>query len=67
MSMNIEDIRLILGHFEEPIFPRTISTKATEGRQIPIKNIEKAYRRFEEPTLQIVGLMHILFIQTTKG
>jgi hypothetical protein len=46
--MKIEDIQLILDHFEQPIFPRTISTKATQGRQIPVYNIEEAYRKFED-------------------
>src|SRR5919197_1512224 len=46
MSMNIKDIQLILDHFEEPIFPRTISTKTNQGRQIPVNNIEEAYRMF---------------------
>src|SRR5919199_2668216 len=48
MSMNIKDIQLILDHFEEPIFPRTISTKATQAKQVPINNIDEAYIRFEE-------------------
>ena len=46
--MNIQDIQLTLDHFEEPIFPRIISTKATHGKQIPVNNIEEAYRMFEE-------------------
>ena len=44
--MKIEDIQLILDHFEQPIFPRTLSTKATQGKQIAIYNIEEIYTRF---------------------
>jgi hypothetical protein len=46
--MKIEDIQLILDHFEEPVFPRTISTKATQGKQIPVYNIEEIYTGFQQ-------------------
>ena len=29
-----ENIQFILNHFQEPLFPRTISTQVSEGRQI---------------------------------
>ena len=67
ISMNIQDIQLTLDHFEEPIFPRIISTKATHGKQIPVNNIEEAYRMFEEAIFLDLGLMHILLMQTTKA
>ena len=47
-NMKIEDIQLILDHFEQPIFPRTISTKVTQGKQIPVYNIEEIYSIFEQ-------------------
>lgn len=44
----IKHIQLILDHFEEPIFPRSVSSKTTQGRQVPVNNVEEVYRRFEE-------------------
>lgn len=35
-----QELDFIRSHFEEPIFPRTISTKTTEGRQILVYNNE---------------------------
>ena len=37
----------ILSHFQEPLWPRTISTKATEGRQILVNSREEALSRFK--------------------
>jgi hypothetical protein len=37
----------ILSHFKEPIFPRTISTKLTENKQIVVYSREEALERFE--------------------
>lgn len=48
MNIKIKDIQLILDHFEEPLFPRTICTKVTHGKQIPVYNIEEIYTRFEQ-------------------
>src|SRR5919199_3591265 len=46
--MDVAHIQLILDHFEEPIFPRTISTKTTQGKQIEVNNIEEIYSKFEQ-------------------
>lgn len=46
--MKIEDIRRILGHFDGAVFPRTISTKATQGKQIVVADIDEIYSRFNE-------------------
>jgi len=46
--MNIENLQLILDHFEEPVFPRTISTKTSQGKQIEVKTVEEAYARFKQ-------------------
>jgi hypothetical protein len=45
-----EDGRLdfILYHFEESKFPRTISTRTTEGKQIVVYNKEQALARFNQ-------------------
>jgi hypothetical protein len=45
----IEDgLDFILGHFQDCLFPRTISTKTTEGRQVPVYNKEEALARFKQ-------------------
>lgn len=41
----------ILSHFEEPIWPRTISTHTTEGRQILVYSKEEAVARFKQSNL----------------
>ena len=38
----------ILEHFEEPVWPRTVSTKTTQGKQILVYNKEEAYARFKQ-------------------
>ena len=43
-----ENIKFILSHFQEPLFPRTISTQESEGRQMPIYNINQIYQEFEK-------------------
>jgi hypothetical protein len=43
-----EGLNFILGHFQEPIWPRTISTKTTEGRQIVVFNKQEANARFKQ-------------------
>jgi hypothetical protein len=43
-----EGLDLLLGHFAPPIWPRTVSTKTTEGRQILVNNKEEALARFEQ-------------------
>lgn len=42
------DLDFILNHFEEPLFPRTISTKTTEGRQLIANNRNEALARFKQ-------------------
>src|SRR5215218_6852251 len=42
-----EGLIVILKHFQEPIFPRTISTKATEGRQVLVNSKEQALEYFK--------------------
>src|SRR5918995_1094410 len=37
----------ILSYFQEPSWPRTISTKATEGRQVLVDSREEALARFK--------------------
>lgn len=44
----IESLDLILSHFEDPIWPRTISSKTTEGRQVLVCNKEEAIARFAQ-------------------
>src|SRR6476659_7297214 len=41
-------IKFILSHFQEPIFPRTISTQESEGRQTPVRDINQIYHEFEK-------------------
>jgi hypothetical protein len=41
----------ILSHFEEPIWPRTISTHATKGAQILVYSKEQAVARYKQANL----------------
>jgi len=41
-----EGIRFVLSHFQESLYPRTISTKYTRDTQIPIYNYEQLYKEF---------------------
>ena len=43
-----ENIQFILSHFQEPLFPRTISTQVSGGRQIPVHDINQIYHEFEK-------------------
>jgi hypothetical protein len=36
-----EGIQFILQHFVEPLWPRTVSTKLTDNRQVPVYNIDQ--------------------------
>ena len=38
----------VLEHFEEPVWPRTVSTKTTGGKQILVYNNEEALARFKQ-------------------
>src|ERR1051325_5145006 len=49
---NLADgLNFLLSHFEVPLWPRTISTKLTEGRQISVYNKEEALARFKQANL----------------
>jgi hypothetical protein len=41
-------IDYILSHFHEPLWPRTISTKTTEGRQLPMSSRMETLARFAQ-------------------
>jgi hypothetical protein len=45
LELNLD---FILSHFEEPLFPRTISTKTSEGKQILVNSKEEALARFKQ-------------------
>ena len=48
-TTNIEEgLHFILRHFQEPIWPRTISTRTTEVRQVAVFNREEAFARFKQ-------------------
>jgi hypothetical protein len=49
-----EGLDFILGHFDlaDYIWPRTISTKTSQGRQIPVYNKEEALARFKQSNFQ---------------
>lgn len=47
-STVIEGLEFILSHLEEPLFPRTISTKTTEGRQILVNSRQEVLARFKQ-------------------
>jgi hypothetical protein len=57
ITMTIEEgLDFVLSHFQVQVqvqepFPRTISTKITEGRQVPIYNREEALARFAQANL----------------
>jgi Primase X len=42
-----EGLDFILSHFQEPLWPRTISTKSTQGRQIIVYSKEEALTYFK--------------------
>lgn len=43
-----EGLEFILTHFEEPIWPRTISTRTTKGSQVLVYSKEEALARFKQ-------------------
>ena len=43
-----EGLDFILNHFQEPIWPRAISSKTTEYRQILVDNRDEALARFKQ-------------------
>ena len=46
-----EGLDFILSHFQQPIFPRTISTKTTENKQVTVYNKEETLARFKAAKL----------------
>ncbi len=42
------DLDFIISHFQEPVWPRTLSTNATEGRQVLVFNKEDAIQMFKQ-------------------
>ena len=42
----LEGLDYILSHFEEPLFPRTISTKKTKNKQVVVNSREETIRHF---------------------
>ena len=46
-----EGLEFTLGHFEEPIWPRTISTCVTERAQVPVYSKEEALAKFKQSNL----------------
>ena len=42
------NLDFILNHFREPHFPRTISTRTSQGRQFKVNNKSEALARFEQ-------------------
>jgi hypothetical protein len=43
-----EGLDFILSHFQEPIFPRTISTHTTGGKQVLVYSKAEALARFRQ-------------------
>lgn len=51
-AMTIEEgIDFILSHFEEPIWPRTVSSCNTEGRRVLVYSKAEAYAIFKQANL----------------
>ena len=44
----IRGLEFILGHFNKPLFPRTLSTKTTKGRQLVVYSKAEALARFNQ-------------------
>lgn len=44
----IQGLDFISSHFEDAIWPRTISTRTTEGRQVLVCNQEEVVARFAQ-------------------
>ena len=42
----IENTKFILNHFQQPLFPRTISTFRTKGKQIVVYNLNQIIDEF---------------------
>jgi hypothetical protein len=44
-------LSFIISHFEEPVWPRTISTRSTDDRQLLVYNSKEALARFYQANL----------------
>jgi hypothetical protein len=64
-----EGLNCILGHFpeKEPIWPRTISTKTTEGRQVLVYDKEEALARFKQANYLDCKICAYTFYVEWKG
>lgn len=73
-----ENLKFLLRHFEEPLFPRTISTFATCGRQIDVRSVEEMVSMYEQAdyldcrvnAYNSVGALHapnLLFIDIDRS
>ena len=51
MSRVQEGLDFILSHIQGSVWPRMISTKTTENRQVHVRNTEEALARFEQANL----------------
>ena len=47
-SIHLEGLDFIVEHFEEPMFPRTISTYATQGGQFEVFSKEEVVKGYEQ-------------------
>jgi hypothetical protein len=53
IPFNVEKgLAYILSHFHDPLWPRTIATKTTDGRQVPVYSREQALAYFEVANYQ---------------
>ena len=41
-------LELVLSHLEDPLWPRTLSTRTTEGRQVLVYSQDEALARFRQ-------------------
>jgi hypothetical protein len=51
MALEENGLNFILNHFEEPLFPRTISTYRSEGRQFEVFSKEEMIKAYEQSDL----------------
>lgn len=58
-----EGLNFILNHFQEPIWPRTISTLATNGAQITVYNKEEALEKFRQSNMDCRISAYPLYIE----
>jgi hypothetical protein len=48
MKKDLTSLGFILGHFENPVWPRTLSTRTTEGKQVLVYSQDEALARFRQ-------------------